>query len=311
MNLFLSHASEDKDFVRPLADALRATHNVWFDEYEITIGDSLLRKIDEGLKKADFGIVVLSPFFFSKKWPRTELDGLFALEPSDKKLILPIWKDVEEAEVKAFSPMLAGRLGSRASEGIPRVVESLNRAMEVANRVASFSEAGSLTERLRAVSTGIEVAKKNAQLIDSVNGVELIWNAVSAITESLENSVASLEKTVGLPFKASNAIVGRYNRQFSIQAPYGLGSQISYNSSVNSAHGALLRLRLFISYFDSWGVLKSSDMLDEHELSPRFDGSENIYWTSPRKTLSGAQIPDYVLNLLVTQVEKIFRQSQK
>jgi hypothetical protein len=39
--LFISHASEDKDAIaRPLADELRRRgHSVWFDEYELVLGD--------------------------------------------------------------------------------------------------------------------------------------------------------------------------------------------------------------------------------------------------------------------------------
>jgi hypothetical protein len=63
MRLFISHASEDKDFVRPLAEALRPDFEVWYDEYKLTLGDSLLAKIDEGLASCDYGVVVLSPSF--------------------------------------------------------------------------------------------------------------------------------------------------------------------------------------------------------------------------------------------------------
>ena len=48
MKLFISHASEDKqDFVRPLADALAKHFEVWYDEYVLTVGDSLQKKIEE------------------------------------------------------------------------------------------------------------------------------------------------------------------------------------------------------------------------------------------------------------------------
>src|ERR1043166_4069130 len=109
MFLFICHASEDQeDFVRPLAEALRKEYeNVWYSEYELTLGDSLLQKIDQGLASCDFGVVVLSKPFFEKRWPRAELDGLFARETRARKVILPIWKDITEDEVKARSPILA------------------------------------------------------------------------------------------------------------------------------------------------------------------------------------------------------------
>lgn len=53
-DVFISHASEDKDdVVRPLAVALHEGGlKVWYDEFELRIGDSLRRKIDTGLEKA-------------------------------------------------------------------------------------------------------------------------------------------------------------------------------------------------------------------------------------------------------------------
>ncbi len=50
-DVFISHASEDKDdVVRPLAHALQDRGlAVWYDEFELRIGDSLRRKIDRGL----------------------------------------------------------------------------------------------------------------------------------------------------------------------------------------------------------------------------------------------------------------------
>lgn len=73
--LFISHASEDKsDVVRPLANALKeAGLTVWYDEFELRIGDSLRRKIDKGLASSRFGVVVLSKAFFGRGWPEYEL----------------------------------------------------------------------------------------------------------------------------------------------------------------------------------------------------------------------------------------------
>src|SRR4051812_25388888 len=45
---FICHASEDKDaFVRPLAEALQQNHlEIWYDEFTLSIGDSIRRAID-------------------------------------------------------------------------------------------------------------------------------------------------------------------------------------------------------------------------------------------------------------------------
>lgn len=76
--IFLFPMSEDKfEVARPLANILSTKGmKVWLDESELFVGDSLRAKIDEGLARSQFGIVILSPSFFSKHWAQAELDGL-------------------------------------------------------------------------------------------------------------------------------------------------------------------------------------------------------------------------------------------
>jgi hypothetical protein len=57
---FVSHASEDKAFVRLLAVALTSWGaKVWYDEFTLKLGDSLSQSIDKGLAQSHYGIVVL------------------------------------------------------------------------------------------------------------------------------------------------------------------------------------------------------------------------------------------------------------
>jgi hypothetical protein len=130
-DVFISHASEDKEsFVRPLAKKLKESGlQVWFDETALTIGDSLRDKIDGGLSQSRFGIVVLSPHFFEKPWTKMELDGLVSEEVSGIKVILPIWHEVDRDWVRRFSPILAGRLAGKSSDGLEKLVGDLRAAM--------------------------------------------------------------------------------------------------------------------------------------------------------------------------------------
>lgn len=111
-DVFISHASEDKDeVVRPLAKALQSSGlSVWYDEFELRIGDSLRRKIDKGLASSRFGVVVMSKSFFGRGWPEYELDGLVTRSVSGEQILLPIWHNVTKREVIGYSPSLADRL---------------------------------------------------------------------------------------------------------------------------------------------------------------------------------------------------------
>lgn len=127
-DVFICHASEDKDsFVRSLAEALKNNHlEVWYDEFSLVIGDSLRESIDKGLSKSRYGIVVLSPAFFTKKWPIRELNGLVAREMSgENSVILPIWHNISAKQILEFSPPLADRKAVDTKEGLDSVCSEL------------------------------------------------------------------------------------------------------------------------------------------------------------------------------------------
>ena len=126
-DVFISHASEDKEkFVRELATELKSRGLlVWYDEFTLTIGDSLRESIDKGLAQSRYGVVVLSPHFFNKDWPQNELNGLFVRERNGEKVILPIWLDVDQDFVAKYSPIIADRVAAKSSEGIEKVISDL------------------------------------------------------------------------------------------------------------------------------------------------------------------------------------------
>lgn len=130
-DVFISHASEDKDeVVRPLAFALQnGGLSVWYDEYELKIGDSLRRKIDSGLSKSRFGIVVFSKQFFSKGWTNYELDGIVTKAVNGEQVLLPIWHNITKKEILDFSPSLADKVARSTST---HTVE------EIANEIISL-----------------------------------------------------------------------------------------------------------------------------------------------------------------------------
>jgi hypothetical protein len=131
-DVFISHASEDKDAIaRPLFKALQARGvSVWFDEAELTLGDSLRRKIDDGLARCRYGIVILSPSFLEKEWPQRELDGLVARETaSGQKALLPVWHELTREMLLRHSPTLADRLAADTRKGLDALVAQVERVL--------------------------------------------------------------------------------------------------------------------------------------------------------------------------------------
>jgi len=131
-DVFISHASEDKEeVVEPLAAELQSKDlKVWYDRWVLKIGDRLLEKIDEGLLRSRYGIVVFSPSFLKKEWPRNELEGLMQKEVDGKKVILPIWHNVRRNDLMSYSPIIVGRLAGITKNGIKTLANELIIAME-------------------------------------------------------------------------------------------------------------------------------------------------------------------------------------
>jgi len=132
-DLFISHASEDKDdIVRPLAHILSGMGlSVWYDEYELSLGDSLMEKIDEGLASSKYGIVILSKSFFAKEWPKKELRALFSLETKNQKKVLPILHHLNHSDLSQYSPLLADKLSISTSNGLLEVANNITRALNL------------------------------------------------------------------------------------------------------------------------------------------------------------------------------------
>ena len=135
-DVFICHATEDKeDVAAPLADALIGLGvSVWYDDYELEVGDSLTERIDDGIARCRFGLVILSRSFFAKAWPQSELRGLEMRMIDGEVELLPIWHEISRHEVQAFSARLADKVALPTSKhGIVEIAE------KIAGKVASVA----------------------------------------------------------------------------------------------------------------------------------------------------------------------------
>jgi hypothetical protein len=192
-DFFISHASEDKAAIaRPLAEELRTKgYKVWYDEYELTIGDSLLASIDSGLASSRFGVVILSRSFFAKHWPRTELDGLVALEEKSRKIVLPVWHEVDKQYVKRYSPTLAGKYAVSTDKGLGQVISAIE---------AAYQKDSSGLRRSATVSfTANDSSEKALLLLGTPEGRQL---EDQVFTECMRNGSERILRTMAMEFSA-------------------------------------------------------------------------------------------------------------
>jgi WD40 repeat protein len=99
---FISYSSQDAHFVERLAKGLLASGiKVWFDKWEIRVGDSLIDMIQKGLSENDFLIVVLSQSSVESPWVRRELNvALMGELEKQHVIVLPVV--IDDCEIPVF-----------------------------------------------------------------------------------------------------------------------------------------------------------------------------------------------------------------
>ena len=129
-DVFLCHAGEDKAAVaEPLHNALEGSGiRCWYDRGEILWGDSVVQKIEEGLRSSRFVIVILSSSFLKKPRPNKELNtALHAEIQSGKTRVLPLLvRSLEDREgIRRALPFAADKHYLEWSGSPDPVVEAL------------------------------------------------------------------------------------------------------------------------------------------------------------------------------------------
>jgi len=89
MPIFISYSHENKAFVNKLAHQLVVRNvNIWLDRWELSIGDSLLAKIQEAVDGASALLVILSKASVASEWCKNEINAGLLRELEEKKVLL-------------------------------------------------------------------------------------------------------------------------------------------------------------------------------------------------------------------------------
>ena len=113
-SVFLSHSSTDKAVVLQVIDLFKKENiSYWVDHEQITFGDPIVAKIEEGLQKSKYVVVCLSENLANSGWCRAEYGAILYREFSGdtSRRVIPLSLD-----------------GSNNSEGIPLLLSDRLRA---------------------------------------------------------------------------------------------------------------------------------------------------------------------------------------
>ena len=126
--IFLSHSSKDKPAVRCLAQDLQNKGvDVWLDEIKMHVGESLVEKLQKGLKESDFLGLWITRNALASEWVRREWQNMFVEEVhSDRVMVLPLL--AEEVSLPFF---LQGKIFADFRKDYAQGLAQLLEAMHV------------------------------------------------------------------------------------------------------------------------------------------------------------------------------------
>lgn len=125
-DVFICYVSADQ----PLAESIAASLSdagISSMHLMLGLGDSLLRRVEQGLREAEYGVLILSRAFFQRPWPRYDLDQLVSSEREfeGRTQLLPVWHDVTQQDIARFSPTLASKVGVLSEWGVDAIVSEI------------------------------------------------------------------------------------------------------------------------------------------------------------------------------------------
>jgi hypothetical protein len=284
MRIFISHATEDKaNFVRPLAEALKQHFDIWYDEYELTVGDSLVKKINEGLSACDYGVVVLSSSFFQKKWPQAELDGLFALEGTSRKVILPVWKDVSEDDIS-----------------------EIRRAVEVSNRTREITVTESVIEKAKLIDQTLQERSINQRLSRCEEGVAIVSTGFTRFcdaTKTCINDICRNSQVLKFDVKQTShclgpLFIGQTNYALALHVLLsGLGGNYTYETELSAI--------VFKRRITDFNQEEPASRIRELKFKPIFRLQNQLGWSeTSRKTYTTEELASLLLKTLIDEVQR-------
>lgn len=289
LKFFLGHASEDKDAIaKPLYHALKDEFDVWYDQARIGLEDSFCKKITEGIRECDFGVVIFSPQLFQKRWTNEEMDRLVSLQRNHRKVILPIVHDMTSNDLADKLPILTAKKAISSTEGI-RAIAAAIRAAVGTDQQNKYFDKEPLNKTFRDFHSATNLKEINERVSRTRQGAQKIHDAATNLVASIKTRVDELAaETLQVTAKLLNGQpplhvlvrIGQY------------GFVAGYNSPEATSD---IMLEIVYLHFDS-----SEDrptVLRETGFFPLFTINEDVVWGSddPKAGQTNAQMVETIL----------------
>ncbi|ONH33970.1 MULTISPECIES: toll/interleukin-1 receptor domain-containing protein [Protofrankia] len=195
-DVFVSYGHADQEWVRVLAENLeRAGLHVFYDEWEISAGDVLVHRLDEGIRTSANGILVVSPDALARPWVAEEHAAMLTRAVAGRQRLIPVL--LRDAELP---PFLAARVyvdfrqahdpagyTTRVGELVAALRGERRARPEVDGTVRpppglAYRAEGPLAATLRISPDGVALTRADGTVTEGRPG-GLDWSAVQVLRE--------------------------------------------------------------------------------------------------------------------------------
>lgn len=174
LTIFISYAHADVEFAQRLRAELESRGvNVWVDEKDILVGDSISQKIEEGLTNCHYFCLVLSPTSMTRPWVQREYRAALTIQLSqggEGIRILPL--KISELSIP---PLLQDIRFADFSKGFMAGLYDLCHAIELAIRIAPFVD---MAATLKVDPEDLSSCFKSALKTQDMNILTPIWRSI-------------------------------------------------------------------------------------------------------------------------------------
>lgn len=197
--VFLSFGWEDRDLAGRIADALqRHGISTWWSEWEIKAGDSLRRKIDQGIGGCTHFIALLTPTSINRPWVQEEMDAGFVQKVGRGATFIGLRHGLEASRLP---PLLAGSLSPEIDQDLTQIQQLINDIHGV-SRKPELGPAPALTSlpKTRYTAAAMAIAEhfvnqsRNGEFGDVTSDEERIAERTSLSSEDVIDALHELRR---------------------------------------------------------------------------------------------------------------------
>lgn len=198
--VFLSFGWEDRELAEVIAkELMRNRIDVWWAKWEISAGDSLRQKIDEGLGDCTHFIILLSPTAIEKAWVKQEMDAGLVRMLSEKCKFIPLRYSLTPDQLP---PLLSGQFSPEIDE-----TNDISQLINDIHGISSKPKLGKAPIDEELPETGFSVAataiakvfcesSETAATYDPSFNLEQLVELTGYTTEDIEDALYELRSLV-------------------------------------------------------------------------------------------------------------------